>query len=266
MRQFGATELLVVDLDAQTVEAIEAGSNPTDLDLSPDGRTAIAVARDSEELWIYDAQRPFLAPDVVPLPPSGFGSLLFDPTGDQAIVYTTASPVERYGVWDVDTAEVTERALVKPIAGMAITPTGTSMMVVHTPDDGPNTVPDFSGEHAITLIDLTDLNRTNPIRLSAEPLAYANSTTGRLGYLVMEDSPVFAILDYVTLLHDQYNLPSVPSHLGVLPDLEPQDDDEPPAWISQDHELGRISFFDPDDDSLETITGFELNAGIEENP
>jgi hypothetical protein len=34
--------------------------------------------------------------------------------------------------------------------------------------------------------------------------------------------------------------------------------------VSQDHDLGRISFYDPDDDSLETLTGFELNSGIED--
>ena len=50
---------------------------------------------------------------------------------------------------------------------------------------------------------------------------------------------------------------------AVLPDLTLGDNDEPPAWVSQDHPLGRISFFDPDDASLETLTGFELNSGIE---
>jgi hypothetical protein len=51
--------------------------------------------------------------------------------------------------------------------------------------------------------------------------------------------------------------------VGVLPDLDIADGDEPKAWVSQEHPLGRISFFDPDDTSLETITGFELNSEIE---
>ena len=35
------------------------------------------------------------------------------------------------------------------------------------------------------------------------------------------------------------------------------------AWASQAHELGRLSFYDPDAASLDTITGFELNSEIE---
>jgi hypothetical protein len=33
--------------------------------------------------------------------------------------------------------------------------------------------------------------------------------------------------------------------------------------VSQQHDLGRISFYDPDAGALDTLTGFELNAGIE---
>ena len=44
---------------------------------------------------------------------------------------------------------------------------------------------------------------------------------------------------------------------------DPTDGDSPQAWVSQEHDLGRISFFDPDEGTLETITGFELNSEIE---
>jgi hypothetical protein len=45
-------------------------------------------------------------------------------------------------------------------------------------------------------------------------------------------------------------------HLGVLPGGNT-------AWVSQDHTLGRLSFYEPSTDSLDTITGFELNSEIE---
>jgi len=35
------------------------------------------------------------------------------------------------------------------------------------------------------------------------------------------------------------------------------------AFASQEHDLGRISFYDTDTEALETITGFELNGEIE---
>jgi len=263
VRQFGASELLVVDLSDGSVDEVAAGTNPTDLDLSPDGAEAVAVARGSAELWVYDANQPFAAPLVVGLPPSQYGALTFDPTGDQAIVFTTATPVETFGVWDVGTQSVIERSVVKPIQSVAISPTGETLLVFHTEDDGPDTEPLFAGSWALTLISLADF-RSNPLLLPAEPLGFANSTSGELGYFAMHGEMLLEVLDYNTLLHDEIGLRSLPSFIGVLPDLAPDDGDEPPAWVSQEHDLGRISFFDPDDASLETLTGFELNSEIEE--
>jgi hypothetical protein len=45
-------------------------------------------------------------------------------------------------------------------------------------------------------------------------------------------------------------------HMDVLPDTRT-------IYVSQEHDLGRISFYDADQASLNTITGFELNSGIE---
>ncbi|MEQ1503246.1 MAG: hypothetical protein ABMB14_13500 [Myxococcota bacterium] len=266
VRQFGATELLVVDLETGAVTPVPAGDNPTDLDLSPDGAEAVAVARASAELWVYDAARPFDAARVVGLPSGGsYGSLLFDPTGDQAVLYTTATPVERFAVWDRASDTVTERSLVKPVASMAITPTGGSVLVFHTRTDGPDTEPVFAGQPAITLVDLDDF-RSNPMLLPEDPIGFANAESGLRGYFAMKNTLFLEVLDYVTLLNDQLPLFSVPAFVGVLPDLAPADGDEPAAWVSQDHPLGRISFYDPDDGSLETLTGFELNGGIDEDP
>jgi DNA-binding beta-propeller fold protein YncE len=237
VRQFGAEELLVVNLGAGSVTAVAAGLNPTDLDLSHDGTEAIAVARGSEELWIYDAERPMVAPRVVPMPLGApYGSLLVDPSGDQGILYTTATPTERYAVWDRATDTIRERPLVKPIQSIGINPTGESLLVFHTQTDGPETEPTFAGEWALTLVALDDL-RTNPLLLPAEPTGYANGTTGDWGFFIMEDAPYLEVLDYHTLLHEQFALRSLPTFVGILPDLAPEDGDSPPAWVSQEHVL-----------------------------
>ena len=80
----------------------------------------------------------------------------------------------------------------------------------------------------------------------------------------MEGIKLLAQGDYETLLYDQIDLKSTPVYVGVLPDLDPDDSDTPPAWVSQEHALGRLTFYDPDDGSTETITGFELNSRIED--
>ena len=264
VRQFGATELLVVDLDQGSITTVAAGGNPTDLDLSPDGAYAVAVARDAEQLWVYDAANPGFPPQVVPLPPSGYGSLTFSPDGKKAIVFTTAIPLEQFGVWELATDTVVERSVVKPISSVAVDPTGQTLLVFHTLEDGDRTEPLFAGSYALTLVALADY-RSNPLLLPAEPLGFAHSLSGDKGYFAMFDQPYLEVLDYTTLLHDQITLGSLPSFVGVLPDLAPDDGDEPPAWVSQEHPLGRISFYDADDASVETLTGFELNSGVEED-
>lgn len=265
VRQFGATSLLIVDLDTGTVDRVAAGDNPTDLDLSHDGLQAIAVARDSRELWIYDATDPFAPPSVLDLPEdSPYGSLLVDPSGRLGVLYTTASPVERFAVWSRADDTFRERPLVKPVSGMAINPTGAALLVVHPLQDGPATTSPFAGSHALTMVALDDL-RPNPLLLPGAITGFSDSTDGTWGAFVMADQPYLEVLDYRTLLHEQVRLRSLPEYVGVLPDLTPGDGDSPAAWASQVHPLGRISFYDRDSASLDTLTGFELNSDIDGN-
>jgi hypothetical protein len=224
------------------------------------------VARGSEELYILDVTDPFAPATVVPLPAGySFGAIAMNEAGDRGVLYTTASLVDRYATWDRSTGAVDVHALVKPVDRLAITPTGDSLLVFHTKDDavGADLSSPFWGEWAITAISLIDF-RTNPLLLPAEPIGFANSTDGTSGFFVMDGQPYLEQLDYFTLLHTEIALKSEPVFVGVLPDLDPTDADTPQAWVSQNHDLGRISFYDTDDDSLETITGFELNSAIED--
>jgi DNA-binding beta-propeller fold protein YncE len=264
VRQFGADSLAIVDLGTEVVTRAPIGDNPTDLDLSPDGDTAVVVSRGSNELYLFDVNHPFDPPEVLDLPTGAtLGQLVFAPTGDQAVLYTTSTLSDRYATWDVATDEITLRSLPKPIAGMTVTPTGGSMLVLHTQADLPGASGPFVGAWAISLVDLRDF-RPNTLRLPAAPTAFVNSDSGERGYLVLDARPTMTVLDYRTLIATEHRLGSEAMWVGVLPDLDDGDDDEPPAWVSQAHPLGRISFYDPDDDTVETLTGFELNAGIEE--
>jgi len=302
VRQYGVNELVVVDLRSLEVQRVAAGENPTDLDLSPDGSFAVVVARSSKELHVFDiADFTNLQATAGPGAPGGpgstsdtgdtgdtgdtadtggdtgpdpvfptdaslvlslptdeiIGSLLFAPSGDKAILYTTASLEARYHVWDLATDAIAVHLLEKPIQSMAISPTGESMLVFHTEEDADDADPasPFFGEEALTIIDLDDF-RSNPLLLEDKPKAYANSNDGRWGFFVMEDLPWLVAIEYSTLLFEPIQLFSQAVHVGVMPDTSY-------AYVNQTHDLGRISFYEPDDEILETITGFELNAGIE---
>lgn len=257
VRQYGADEILLVGLDALDVDALDVGANPTDLDLSPDGSTITVVSRGARELWLFAAADPYAEPSVVPLPSTGYGSVVYAGAGEKAVLYTNASLVDRFGLWDVGTGTVVEKTLVKPVQSVGIDPTGGAMLVFHTQSDAADADPTspFYGEHALSLVDLDDF-RQNPIRLPTEVSGYATTDDGRYGYFVMDGEEYLEKLDFSTLLYDEVPLKSPPSFVGTIPGSDL-------AWASQVHDLGRISFYDPASGTLDTVTGFELNSDID---
>lgn len=264
IRQFGADDLTVVDLDTQLVDAVPVGTNPTDLDLSPDGFEVVVVSRGSKEIRVFDAADPFAQPALLAFPDdTPFGSVLLH--HDEGILFTTASAIGRYATWDRTDDSFRVRPLPKPVRSISVTPPGTSLLVEHTRTDSTDgsTPAPYRGEPAVSLIDLSDF-RANTIALASDAAGFVNSADGTRGYLILEGQPFLEVLDYRSLIHDELALRSVPLFVGVLPDLDIGDDDEPAAWVSQEHPLGRLSFYDPDDGALQTLTGFELNSAIEE--
>jgi hypothetical protein len=257
VRQFGASELVVAELATGLVDFIDAGDNPTDIDVTPDGQQAIAVARGSGELWVYDLTDVFAEPGVIALPEGEvLGSMVLSPDNSQGLLYSTASSATRYASWNRITGEVDLHPSVKPVDGIRMSPDGGVALLAHDIADG-DTASDspFSGEYAVTLVDLTDFF-ANPIRLPAEPTSFSATEDGDLGFVVMEGESSLVQLNYRSLIHDEVKLKSGAVHMDVLPDTRT-------IYVSQEHDLGRISFYDADQASLNTITGFELNSGIE---
>jgi hypothetical protein len=257
VRQYGADDIVVLDLVAADVERLPVGTNPTDLDLTPDGTKAVVVCRGSKELWLLDTAAPESTAQVLSLPDEVLGSLLMTPDGTKGLLYTTAVLTDRYAVWDVARGTFEVRELVKPVEGMTVSPTGETLLVFHTKDDAEDADPSSAwyGEWALTLMDLDDF-RSNPLVLAAEPTAFAHSDDGGTGYFIMEGEPYLAVMDYGSLQADALELKSLPLHVGTLPTTTW-------AYVSQTHDLGRISFYHAQDGSLETITGFELNGETE---
>ncbi len=260
IRQYGVNKLKLVDLAERTVVDLPVGANPTDLDISPDGRTAIAVARTASELWLYDTEAPLSTPRVVDMPAEEvFGSIAVSPDGSQAILYSTAAGRARYGAWalaDEDPGTVTVRPLVKPVTAVFLSEDGGTATFFHDKsDEGADPGSPFRYQWALTLVELRS-HFANPILLAAEPTEMVGSEDGLRGYFIMDEKPWLEVLHFDTLLFDEVVLRSNASHLGILPGTDT-------AYVSQDHELGRISFYDSATGDLRTITGFELNAGIE---
>lgn len=256
VRQFGGTSLAMVDLASGALTEIDVGTNPTDLDVTADGSTAIVVARASGELWLLSTADPTAAPRVVSLPVEAlYGSITLDEDRGVGLLYSTATGQPRYATWDMATDAVVEHGLVKPISRVELSPDGGTALFFHPEEDGEESHEDFQGSFALTLVDMDDQFAV-PLRLEAEPLGTGLSDDGQTGFLVLEDSAWLDVLHFDTLLHDAIPLASPPINVGAFPQSAW-------AWVNQDHELGRLSFYDAETGTLQTLTGFELNAAIE---
>jgi len=261
IRQLGANEIKVLDLNTELVDSVPVGQNPTDIDLLPNNRAAV-VSRDSHELHILDMDDPLAVPIALQMPGSEpLGSLIVDPTGQQGIVYTNASANDRYISWDLATDDMVLRPLVKPVKAVTVSPTGDSLIVFHTKSNTVETPPEFEDRWALSLIDM-DSHLATAWQLPSEPTGFVNAGDGRRSYFIMDNQPWLEIIDFESRLYEEMPLLSNPTHVGVLPyDVS---GGLPTAWVSQAHRLGRLSFYNPNTDELQTVTGFELNSQIEE--
>ena len=280
VRQYAVSDLVLVDLEASSdqVSTVPCGDNPTDMDVSEDGSQVYVVARGASppadctelleedpeaceqqgELWIYDVSDISDIDTETVVFPVGeiFGQLQLSPDDENGIFYSTQSGQSRMGVWDRNSDDIVVKGLVKPVSSVGLSPTGETTVVFHprTNGDTPSTS-QFYGSHALSLIDMSDLF-SSAYKLVAEPTSFTSTPDGNIGFFIMEGQPYLEMLNYQTLVPSEVRLPSVPVHLGSLPDTNT-------AFVSQEHNLGRISFFDTDVGELQTITGFELNSAID---
>lgn len=251
-----------VDLETGELGSLDAGEGPTDLDLSSDGELLYVVSRGSGEVRVFDALDPLAAPpDIHPTPAtSTLGSLVLVPGDELGLLFTTATLEDRFTTWDLATGDMTERLLVKPIRAVAASPDGASALVIHTLADVDGADDLFSDAYAMTVVDL-DSWIMNPVGLEDRPKKWSTSPDGRYSMFIMDGNRNVGVIDYLTRLVDDVTVPSMPVFLGMLP-LE----DGPEGnlgWVSQEYDIGRISFVRPWDLSVETVTGFELNSGID---
>ncbi len=253
VRRFGDVGLLHVRLADGEVSELGLGANPTDMDVSPDGDALMVVARDEQLLFTIDFADPTAIPATVALP-ERFGSLTF--ADEIGVLYTNASRLPRIAFWDPADNDIVQRELVKPVQTVGVSADGASLLIFHTEDDASDADRDspFYGEWAMTAYDLVG-QRQSPLLLSAEPAEYAISDGG-WGFFSLTDLPFLEAINLDTLLYEEIALKSNPVHVGVLPGTDI-------GYASQEHDLGRISFYDADSGEIDTVTGFELNAAIE---
>jgi DNA-binding beta-propeller fold protein YncE len=258
-RLAGRAELRVLALAGGARAVVSLPAEATDVDLSPDGRHAYAVLRDTSQLAVVDVAAATV--ELVDLDGEQVGSATLDATGGRAVLYTNAAQVERVTVIDLGGAPWprTTYTLRKGVRTAAFAPDGGTILVLHAPraDADPGSVDGVIDRgFGYSLIDLaTGFIALTPTPVDPGPFAF--TPDGRQAYVLLAGAARAQVVDLATFVVDDLALLSTPEAVGVLPDAGV-------AWISQHHPLGRVSFVDLQTRAVRTLTGFSLDAHVVE--
>jgi hypothetical protein len=266
-RREGATQIQVVDLATRASTIVELGSPVTDLDLAPAADFALAVLRDAQTV----VQIPLpagLADSTVhrttTLDGEAVGSAAITPDGRTAVLYTTAAPVARLVILNLDTQAVLPVRLRKGVRAFVMAPDGRTALVVHTKAAGSPQAPGLDTDAIIarsygyTVVDLA--SGFAKLQLTTAPvgdLAITPDST-RAFLLLRDDAASIRLAQRIHLgsfIVDDFPLGSPPLSLAALVDSTR-------IFVSQLHPEGRISFIQWETGATESVTGFELNGRI----
>lgn len=275
--QFEGIGIFALDADDAQVTAkrlVDLEGVPTDVDVVEydDGiLEAVATIRGQEQVVLIDVDEALEADDeddafvrVVDTPGIDAGIGRLTPDQSAMVLYSTLPSIPVVGLLDLETETVEAFELRNQIRSLAISSDGRTAVVVHRRQDDimPSNDPEeeFRRSEGVTLWDL-DSGYRRPIGLRAHPkeIAMVDDTAGMplLYAMLVDDDGADQGLKRINLnsfATDFAWLPRRPTQLGAVGDQ---------IFVSQMEATGRITFFDVDTQQQRTVSGYELNAGIE---
>jgi len=269
-RREGGSELLLVDLKVNKVTAIRLSSEVTDLDMLPSGAQAFAVLRSESKLVRLDIPAGFGDAGhqaVWQFAGEFIGSATMSSSGRYALLYTTAVSSNSLVKFDLTTLETTTIPLRKAIRAVAIAPSESSALVLHTKVSGNPAAAGLSEQefldrsYGYTLVDLPT-TRTNQVLTPANPNPFVITPDSSYAFVLLrDDSASVRIAQSIALdsfLTQDFALSSPPHSISALSATTHK------VFVGQVHPQGRISFIDWKDGSMQSVTGFVLSGGIQQ--
>ena len=264
VRVDGMSEISVVSLrDGERTPVVLSGP-VTDLDLSEDGRRAVAVVRSNREIAVIPVPEILDAPtdfDSLEIPGEAFGLVSLSPDASRILLFMNAVASDRVTIVDgsagetyLDYRTVTVHS---PVENVSVAPDGRNALVEQVP------VETSTKPGAFSIVPL-DVERAPKIVATDAPLHSVAFMPGadsdRAVVTVRSDSPPFAAMHLVrlpTLQVDPLSLASPPIASGIVAESRK-------AYVAQEHPEGRITFVDLDSGEARTLTGFELAVKVVE--
>jgi len=290
IRREGVAAVGVVDLATGLRSSIALSGAVTDLDVSSDGKRAVAVVRDTSEVAILplDAGAPTIA-SVTHVTVSGevVGSVALAPSGTTAILYSNATTLERLTVMTL--APAPSYRVVKlhaPVLSVFATADAANAVVLHAdtglpttpaadagapPDGGASSDSGTNGDagdatppgpRAGRAFSLVPLAADLPAKIQttdAPPESVALSPAGDRALVTIHDDVKHVYAVYMglfpTLEVQRVSLASPPIAAGVVAGAGR-------GYVAQKRPEGRITFVTLDSGEARTLTGFELGSRV----
>ena len=219
----------------------------------------------------FEEEDPASAVDVIDAGRADPGLATLTPDRRTLLVYTSLAGDLRpsLGVLDLESESHALRAfgLRNQIRSVAPSPDSSTAVVVHKKQDGPpasdaDPLEFFRHNHGLTIVDLATGYR-RPVTLQGDPARIVMTSAERgeadrtlLFAMLRSPDPEkrgLMRIDLSSYRTDFLDLPRPPDQLGLVAGK---------VFVSQESDEGRITFFDLASGERQTVSGYELNAGI----
>ena len=140
-----------------------------------------------------------------------------------------------------------------------------AVVTVDSPDGGARTAvaihqpaPGQEKPYAYSLITIPGL-MSKLQQLATPPGQLLLTPDGGYGFILLKEASMTEKIDLGTLIVNDLELSSPPVAAGYAGATDK-------VFVAQDHPAGRMTFIGVEDDSMKTITGYNLNEDIEVSP
>ncbi len=260
----------IYGLDAEGISEpriLDLAGIPTDIDLLTAGgdRVVIATVRSESSFATIDVDAaladPAYVPPVTEVGGATAGLAQLTPDQERALFYSSLPLLPELAIYGFDADALRVYPLRNKIRSVAVSPDSRTAVVVHdrldpAENDG---LAFFQTVHGLTLVDL-ETGYRRPIVLQAEPveIVMTDESQGAAVFVLMEASDTqrqgIMRIDLRTYRSDFVALARPPRQIGLVAGK---------VFVAQEAAEGRITFFDAATLSQRTVSGYELNAGID---
>lgn len=269
----GLAELVQLDLRDGSVTTVDLSVltgggelDATDLDIAPSGEEALVVLRSHELLVRVPIGELFADPSawtVLDLAGHAIGSVALSPGGAKVVAYTTRPDVETITVLDLVENRGRHVSLRKSVRAVAVSADGRFALVLHHARTDVTELDEEAAvdrAHGYSLVDL-ETGFARLMLVDAEPRsdAFVLEPSGERLFLGLRDDArsirELQVVDLATFAVDRVPLVAPPTTVGVFPALDR-------AFIGQEADGGRVTFYLWETGETHTVAGFELAARI----